>query len=211
MEASIDQDSYLAVTQDLLNIYFNDPMLIPRCTYRKAIGEGVRPITYGAHTSLAAYKKSHKFITNITTAERHEVALLLCHKLATLMPRSVPYLAITVVALSTGEELAPHRDIQNHRHFRNATISFGKWTGGVLQVYEDDIWTNQDSCDKWVILDARNTFHRVTTVEGERLSVIFHTPQHLNRLLPDDWEELRRAGFPVDEILARWTHKRNRR
>ena len=200
VEASIDQDSYLAVTQDLLNIYFNDPMLIPRSTYRKAIGEGVRTITYGAHTSLAAYKKSHKFITNITTAERHEAALLLCHKLATLMPRSVPYLAITVVALSTGEELAPHRDIQNHRHFRNATISFGKWTGGVLQVYEDDIWTNQDSCDKWVILDARNTFHRVTTVEGERLSVIFHTPQHLNRLLPDDWEELRKAGFPVDEI-----------
>ena len=200
VEASIDQDSYLAVTQDLLNIYLNDPMLIPRSTYRKAIGEGVRTITYGAHTSLAAYKKSHRFITNITTAERHEMALLLCHKLATLMPRSVPYLAITVVALSTGEELAPHRDIQNHRHFRNATISFGKWTGGVLQVYEDDIWTNQDSCDKWVILDARNTFHRVTTVEGERLSVIFHTPQHLNRLLPDDWEELRRAGFPVDEI-----------
>ena len=191
VEASIDQESYLAVTQDLLNIYFNDPVLIPRSTYRKAIGEGVRTITYGAHTSLAAYKKSHKFITNITTAERHELALLLCHKLATLMPRSVPYLAITVVALSTGEELAPHRDIQNHRHFRNATISFGKWTGGVLQVYEDDIWTNQDSCDKWVILDARNTFHRVTTVEGERLSVIFHTPQHLNRLLPDDWEELR--------------------
>ena len=200
VEASIDQDSYLAVTQDLLNIYFNDPMLIPRSTYRKAIGEGVRTITYGAHTSLAAYKKSHRFITNITTAERHEMALLLCHKLATLMPRSVPYLAITVVALSTGEELAPHRDIQNHRHFRNATISFGKWTGGVLQVYEDDIWTNQDSCDKWVILDARNTFYRVTTVEGERLSVIFHTPQHLNRLFPDDWEELRRAGFPVDEI-----------
>ena len=86
-------------------------MLIPRSSYRKAIGEGVRTITYGAHTSLAAYKKSHKFITNITTAERHEAALLLCHKLATLMPRSVPYLAITVVALSTGEELAPHRDI----------------------------------------------------------------------------------------------------
>ena len=37
-------------------------------------------------------------------------------------------------------------------------------------------------------------------VEGERLSVIFHTPQHLNRLLPNDWEELRQAGFPVDEI-----------
>ena len=34
--ASIDQDSYLAVTQDLLNIYFNDPMLISRSSYRKA-------------------------------------------------------------------------------------------------------------------------------------------------------------------------------
>ena len=105
-----------------------------------------------------------------------------------------------MVALSTGEELSPHRSIQNHRHFRNATASFGKWTGGVLQVYEDDIWTNQDSCDKWVILDARNTFHRVTPVDGERLSIICHTPQHLNRLQPEDWEELRKAGFPVDEI-----------
>ena len=119
--ASTNQESYLAITQDLLNIYLNDPLLIPRSSYRKAIGEGVRTITYGAHTSLAAHKKSHKFITNITTTEKHEAALLLCHKLATLMPRNVPYLAITVVALSTGEELAPHRDIQNHRHFGNAT------------------------------------------------------------------------------------------
>ena len=43
-------------------------------------------------------------------------------------------------------------------------------------------------------------FTGYTTVEGERLSVIFHTPQHLNRLLPNDWDELRKAGFPVDEI-----------
>ena len=119
VEASTDQESYLAITQELLNIYLNDPQLIPRSTYRKAIGDGVRTITNGAHTSLAAQKKSHKFITNITTAERHEAALLLCHKLATLMPRCVPYLAIIVVALSTGEELAPHRDTQNHRHSRN--------------------------------------------------------------------------------------------
>ena len=29
---------------------------------------------------------------------------------------------------------------------------------------------------------------------------IYHTPQHLNRLTPIDWEELRKAGFPVDDI-----------
>ena len=144
--------------------------------------------------------RNHISLSQTSQLQRSMNRHLCCAiKLATLMPCSVPYLAITVVALSTGEELAPHRDIQNHRHFRSATISFGKWTGGVLQVYEDDIWTNQDSCDKWVILDARNTFHRVT-VEGERLSVIFHIPQHLNRLLLKDWEELKQAGFPVDEI-----------
>ena len=81
VEASTDQDSYLAITQEMLNNYLNDQQLIPRSTYRKAIEEGVRTITYGAHTSLAAQKKSHKFITNITLAEKHESALLLCHKL----------------------------------------------------------------------------------------------------------------------------------
>ena len=169
--------------------------------YRKAIGEGIRTITYGAHTSLAASKKSRKFVTNITTADRHQPALLLCHKLATLMPRSVPYLSIImVVVLSTGEDLAPHRDTQNHRHFRNATTSFGKWTGGVLQTYEDEIWVNQDSQDHWVILDARNTFHRVTRVEGDRVLIIYHTPQHLDRLNDDDWDILKQSGFPVDQL-----------
>ena len=115
---SLDMEMYLNITSELLNVYLNDPHLVPRSSYRKAIGEGVRTITYGAHTSLAAVQKSHKFVTNITVAENHQQALLLCHKLATLMPRSIPYLCITVVVLSTGEDLAPHRDIQNHRHFR---------------------------------------------------------------------------------------------
>ena len=197
---SLDLEMYLSITSELLNLLLNDSHLVPRSSYRKAIGEGVRTITYGAHTSLAALQKSHKFVTNITTADNHQRVLLLCHKLATLMPRSIPYLCITVVVLTTGEDLAPHRDIQNHRHFRNATISFGKWEGGVLQTYEDDIWVNQDSRDQWVVLDARNTFHRVTSVEGDRVSVIYHTPQHLNRLRQDDWDILRDAGFPVDQL-----------
>ena len=46
-----------------------------------------------------------------------------------LMPEKFPYLCITVVHLTTGEALLPHRDIQNHRLFRNITTSFGDWTG----------------------------------------------------------------------------------
>ena len=200
IECSLDLELYLSITGELLNLFLNDSHLVPRSSYRKAIGEGVRTITYGAHTSFAAVQKSHKFVTNVTTAENHQSVLVLCHKLATLMPRSIPYLCITVVVLTTGEDLAPHRDIQNHSHFRNATISFGKWEGGVLQTYEDDIWVNQDSRDQWVILDARNTFHRVTSVEGDRVSVIYHTPQHLERLRQEDWDMLREAGFPVDHL-----------
>ena len=69
---SIDQESCMDLTGELLNMYLNDHHLVPRSTYRKAIGEGMRTITYGAHTSLAASKKSHKFVTNITTADMHQ-------------------------------------------------------------------------------------------------------------------------------------------
>ena len=53
--------------------------------------------------------------------KKHEPAFFFCHKLATLMPRSVP--SVTVVALSTGEELTSHRDIQNHRHSETPPFS----------------------------------------------------------------------------------------
>ena len=123
-----------------------------------------------------------------------------CHKLATLMPEKFPYLSITVVHLTTGEALLPHKDVQNHRLFRNITTSFGDWTGGVLQIEEDGLWTDHDSRDAWVVLDARTTRHQVTMVHGTRISISYHTPQQLHRLRKDDWDQLREAGFPVDRV-----------
>ena len=176
-------------------MYGNDPKLIPRSTYRKNVGEGIRTITYGAHTSLVASERSGKFVTNVTTAVGHEVCLMKCHKLATLMPEKFPYLSITVVHLTTGEALLPHKDVQNHRLFRNITTSFGDWTGGVLQIEENGTWTDHDSRDSWVILDARTTRHQVTMVHGTRISITYHTPQQLHRLKREDWDQLREAGF----------------
>ena len=155
------------------NQYSQNTRLIPRSTYRKAMGEGVRTITHGAHTST----------------------------LRDTMPSPFRYLSITVVLLTHGEELSPHKDIQNHRLRPNATISRGEWKGGVLQL-EDDKWINCDSKDKWVFLNARETFHRVTEVTGYRLSIIHHTSQHLYRLSSEDWDTLRDAGFPVDLVLV---------
>ena len=181
-------------------MYGNDPKLIPRSTYRKNVGEGIRTITYGAHTSLVASERSGKFVTNVTTAVGHEMCLVKCHKLATLMPEKFPYLCITIVLLTTGKASLPHKDIQNHRLFRNITTSFGDWTGGVLQVEENGLWMDHGSRDSWVVLDARTTRHQVTLVEGTRVSITYHTPQQLHRLKREDWEQLREAGFPVDRV-----------
>ena len=93
----------------------------------------------------------------------------------------IPYLSITVVHLTTGEALLPQKDVQNHRLFRNITTSFGDWTGGVLQIEEDGIWTDHDSRDAWVVLDARTTRHQVTMVHETRISTTYHTPQQLHR------------------------------
>ena len=89
-------------------------------------------------------------MTLITESMVYNPTLTLCHRLATTMPKPFPYLSITVVLLTDGEELAPHKDVQNHRFHQNATISFGNWTGKVLQVLEDDKWINRDSKDQWV-------------------------------------------------------------
>ena len=158
VKATKGKSQYLALTNDLFNMYSNDPKLIPRSTYRKNVGEGIRTITFAAHTSLVASERSGKFVTNVTIAVGHAVCLMKCHKLAaTLMPEKFPYLCITVVHLTTGEALLPHKDVQNHRLFRNTTTSFGDWTGGVLQTEGNGTWTDHDSRDAWVVLDARTT------------------------------------------------------
>ena len=159
------------MTQDLLNICLNDPVL-PRSSYRKATG------------ACAPYNIS-----------RIPLQLLIRNHIS--LPQTSRQLkgCFYVTIWQLGEELAPHRDIQNHRHLETLPFPLESVTGRVLQVYEDDIWTNQDSCDKWVIWDARNTFHRVTTVEGERIFVYIPHPTISESITPEWLGELRRADF----------------
>ena len=49
VKATKGKSQYLSITNDLFNMYGNDPKLVPRSTYRKNVGEGIRTITYGAH------------------------------------------------------------------------------------------------------------------------------------------------------------------
>ena len=107
-KATKGQSTNLTLTNDLFNLYSNDPKLLPRSTYRKNVGDGVRTITYW------------------------------------VVPERLPYLCITIVLLTDGESLLPHMDIQNHGLFKNATTSFGDWTGGVLQIDDNGTWIDQD-------------------------------------------------------------------
>ena len=90
---------YEAISVELMQQYSQNLRLIPRSTYRKAIGDGIRTITYGAHTSNAASGKSGKHVTLITESMNHNPTLTLCHRLAATMPKPFPYLSITVVVL----------------------------------------------------------------------------------------------------------------
>ena len=47
------KSTYLSLTNDLFNLYLNDPTLIPRSIYRKNVGDGVRTISYGAQLVIA--------------------------------------------------------------------------------------------------------------------------------------------------------------
>ena len=37
-------------------------------------------------------------------------------------------------------------------------------------------------------------------VNGTRVFIAYHTPQHLHRLRSEDWNQLREAGFPVERV-----------
>ena len=86
VEAPNPKNTYQSIVSELIQRYSSDKKFLPRSIYRKAIGDGVRTITYGAHTSEAASGKSGRLVTRITEAEIHQPTLTLCHRLAMTMP-----------------------------------------------------------------------------------------------------------------------------
>ena len=99
----------------------NDPELIPDQHIER---EGVRTITYSAHTSLLHSERSKKFVTlYVTTAVGTCDVLMQCHKLAAFM--------------SCFSEISPRPSL-----------------GGQGQVEENGLWIDHDSRDSLVVLDT---------------------------------------------------------
>ena len=57
MEVPNSIDKYHSITNELIELCSSNSRLLPRSTYRKVLGDGVRTITYGDHTSNAARER----------------------------------------------------------------------------------------------------------------------------------------------------------
>ena len=82
--------------------------------------------------------------------------------------------------------------------YLNYTISFGRYEGGHLEMLRNQDWQSCTVPLIWTEFTAEILEHRVREVtSGERFSVTFFTPSHLERLTERDWMNLESHGFPV--------------
>ena len=115
-------------------------------------------------------------------------------------------MGIYLTRLETGQGLSQHRDFRNHEKYINYTINFGHYTGGHLEMLRNEEWESCAAPLIWVEFTADIIQHRVREVtSGVRYSVTLFTPNHLERLTPEDWMNLESFGFPVDLYAERDT------
>eukprot|EP00971_Amphidinium_carterae_P326609 6457499-Amphidinium_carterae.1 len=119
---------------------------------------------------------------------RYPDALAAAHVLARMRSSDTacPYLAVSVNC--GGADW--HTDKGNLG--LSATMSFGNFTGGLLQV-EDKLL---DTRNQWTLFSGQVP-HRVTSWQGDRRSVSLYVPQGLERLSGQVWLGLLSFGFPV--------------
>ena len=73
-----------------------------------------------------------------------------------------------------------------------------------MEVLRGEDWESCAAPLVWVEFTADIIQHRVREVtSGVRYSVTLFTPNHLERLSPEDWVNLESFGFPVDRYAER--------
>eukprot|EP00971_Amphidinium_carterae_P346453 6487908-Amphidinium_carterae.2 len=119
---------------------------------------------------------------------KYSEAVAAAHVLARTRPSDlrIPYLTIAV----TRGEADWHTDRRNLGF--TTTMSFGEFTGGLLQVESRLL----DTHDNWVKFSGHSC-HRVTACKGDRRSISLYTPCGLERVSSSVWQDLLFHGFPV--------------
>ena len=176
-------------------------MTWPSQNNRPGISGGSRGLFLGAQTNRG-YEKG--CVSKKTFDAQYLPILQRVHALARCCQKGIPYMGIYLTRLESGQGLNQHRDFRNHERYLNYTINFGHYTGGHLEVLRDEDWESCAAPLVWVEFTADIIQHRVREVtSGVRYSVTLFTPNHLERLSPEDWMNLESFGFPVDRYAER--------
>eukprot|EP00971_Amphidinium_carterae_P208939 4145054-Amphidinium_carterae.6 len=167
-------------------------------------------IQMGAKTGRGTgFDVEHQYVLKNTLEEDKTELLEAVHALARTHVSQISYTSVVVTKLEAGQMLNPHVDNKNHGNIRNHTICFGEYEGGQLQVERLNKngvleWQLVGLTKMWVSSYAGSMMHRVSEVTtGARYSVTFYTPGNLGMVPEGDWDYLRKAGFPIDEVCAR--------
>ena len=178
-----------------------ETMTWPSQNNRPGIAGGSRGLFLGAQTNRG-YEKG--CVSRKTFDGQYTQVLQRVHALARCCQKGIPYVGIYLTKLEAGQGLNQHRDYRNHEKYLNYTINFGHYTGGHLEVLRGEDWESCAAPLVWVEFTADIIQHRVREVtSGVRYSVTLFTPNHLERLSPEDWVNLESFGFPVDRYAER--------
>eukprot|EP00971_Amphidinium_carterae_P348612 6490592-Amphidinium_carterae.2 len=133
----------------------------------------------------------------ISTKDRDQKNVLrLLLELANTRASGEGFTSVQLNELREGECIKEHADERNDGD--SWVISWGDYSGGVLQTLENEVWNEVQTRHTWHCLPEK-VRHRVSCVtSGTRYSAVFYTPrgaqcEQCRALL----HELRRAGYPI--------------
>ena len=199
LDMNMSRKGYMRRIVDLQKII--ETMTWPSQNNRPGIAGGSRGLFLGAQTNRG-YEKG--CVSRKTFDGQYTQVLQRVHALARCCQKGIPYVGICLTRLEAGQGLNQHRDYRNHEKYLNYTINFGHYTGGHLEVLRGEDWESCAAPLVWVEFTADIIQHRVREVtSGVRYSVTLFTPNHLERLSPEDWVNLESFGFPVDRYAER--------
>ena len=94
-------------------------------------------------------ESQEKHVTLITESVNHGPTLTLCHRLATTMPTPFPYLSVTVVLLTDGEETLTSQRCS--KTIDSTRMPLSQWEGG-----------EEVSCRCWKMINGSTVTQRIS-------------------------------------------------
>ena len=104
----------------------------------------------------------------------------------------------TSFVISYNNPVPWHRDVHNEKGSQNYTCAFGQFSGGQLEIYQQDMGGEYQVDTKHKVVEfPPSAWHRVCSWSGERITLSAYTVRGVHDLSEGVREELRVCGFPI--------------